>query len=43
MLEEGEKAVLNTTEEGRLIHIPNSKNQCLPESKPPKGIQKKSV
>ena len=41
IIEEGEKTVLNTTEEVRLIHIPNSKNQCLPESKPPTGMKKK--
>ena len=41
IIEEGEKTVLNTTEEVRLIHIPNSKNQCLTESKPPPGRRKK--
>ena len=25
----------------RFIHIPNSKNQCLPESKPPTGMKKR--
>ena len=41
ILEEGKKTVLNTTEEVRLLQIPNTRNQSLPEPKPPKGMIKR--